>query len=136
MSSRVVVAALALALIIGAGAYWISSDGSFLPEAEPRFQVSPSSLSFDSVPMFKFSSNAAVVTNISDEVVVIDSMSIDAPFQARTGRLTLQPGQSVQLPVTFAPRELGPATGKFTVTSGDESHVVALAAESTGLPSI
>jgi hypothetical protein len=135
--NRIVVAALALALVVGAGAFWIySGGGSLLAEAEPRFQVSPVALTFDTVPVFDRSSNSVIVTNMSDDVLVIDGLAVDAPFRTRTGRIALQPGESQQLPVSFAPEKAGPVTGSFRVSAGDEEQVVSLAAEATGLPSI
>ena len=135
--NRIVVAALALALAVGAGAFWIySGGGSLLAEAEPRFQLSPAALTFDTVPVFDHSSNSVVVTNISEEILVIDGLTVDAPFRTRTGRLTLKPGESQQLPVSFAPKKAGPVTGSLRVAAGDEEQLVSLAAAATGLPSI
>jgi hypothetical protein len=105
MSSRVLVPVLAAAALAAALGVWaVLGRGSAL-------QVSPESVDFGAVALGSEGRQIVIATNLGSEPIEIERMAAEAPFRISHGNLSLAPGQSAELVLTFRPGESGIAEG-------------------------
>ena len=84
-----------------------------------QLTVKPLSLPFGNITVLKPSSDQVMLTNSGTEDVAISSVSISGTGFGETGgaSVTLTPGQSLPVNVTFDPKNTGTFTGTLTITS-------------------
>ena len=96
-------------------------------DAEPYVAgtVSPLALTFTDVPINRSEEMTVTVENTGtlNFTPEIDTSNLPAEFTV-TGNQFLQPGESVNLTVTYTPTDEGPHSGSFTVTIGDQVFTV------------
>ncbi|MCW5809024.1 MAG: choice-of-anchor D domain-containing protein, partial [Deltaproteobacteria bacterium] len=95
----------------------------------------PGALDFGSVVTGAAATRQLAVANFASDPLTISSLSATGPFLV-TGApalpRTLQPGESVQLEIAFAPSSAGPATGALTIASDDPNGASVVALSGVG----
>jgi hypothetical protein len=103
----------------------------------PAIQVSSTTLQFGSVPIGGNAQQSLTVTSTGTAALDISALSASGNgFSAKMPALplSLQPGQSLTLPVTFGPKQAGAETGKLVIGSdaaGSSSVAVSLVGSGT-----
>ncbi len=85
--------------------------------------ASPASVSFGPVPFGQQSATAVTISDVGNLPMTISGFSAPTvPFGTPVpvpARITLGPGDTAVLPVTFTPQSLGTARGSYTLTASD-----------------
>jgi hypothetical protein len=103
----------------------------------PAMQVSSTTLQFGSVPIGGNAQQSLTVTSTGTAPLDINALSASGNgFSAKAPALplSLRPGQSLTLPVTFGPKKAGAETGKLVIGSdaaGSSSVAVSLVGSGT-----
>jgi len=120
----------------GAGA---SSSDSATGTGSPatgqgQLSVSPASLAFGNVNVSGSSSKSVAISNSGTSNVTISSVSISGAGLNASGLsgVTLNPGQTTSLSVTFAPAASGSVTGGVTLLSNAKNSPISIALSGTG----
>ena len=98
-------------------------------------QLSVASLQFGNVTLGSSGQQSLTITSIGSAPLALSALTVSGAgftVQAPALPLTLQPGQSVALPLTFAPSVAGNTAGQLIISSnaaGAESVLVALAGD-------
>ena len=90
------------------------------PPTSPALQVSATSLQFGSVPIGGDAQQSLTLTSTGTAPLQINALNATGgSFSAKTPALplTLQPGQTLMLPVMFGPRNSGVQTGQLLIAS-------------------
>ncbi len=87
--------------------------------------VSPTQLTYTDAAIGRSHEQTVTISNTGtlNFTPVIDTSNLPAEFTV-TGNQFLQPGESVDLTVTYTPTDEGPHSGSFTVTIGDQTFTV------------
>jgi uncharacterized protein (TIGR03382 family) len=102
----------------------------------PVLTTSPAAVAFGNVQVGQVSGAQAVtLSNTGTTALTISSASTAAPFavSAPTLPITLAPGTSTSVSVTFAPGAPGPASGSLSIVSNDPSSPTAIPLSGTGV---
>jgi predicted lipoprotein with Yx(FWY)xxD motif len=88
--------------------------------------ASPASASFGSVPLGQQHTQTVAISNTGNLPMTISAFSaptvpFGTPVPVTTG-ITLGPGDTAMLPVTFSPQSLGAVGGAYTLTASDGQH--------------
>jgi predicted lipoprotein with Yx(FWY)xxD motif len=88
--------------------------------------ASPALVSFGPVPLGQQATQTAGISNTGNLPMTISGFSaptvpFGTPVPVPTG-ITLGPGDTAVLPVTFTPQSLGAASGTYTLTASDSQH--------------
>ncbi|MFN3820765.1 MAG: choice-of-anchor D domain-containing protein, partial [bacterium] len=115
---------------------------SSFTEAVPRIRVSPLALDFGLVPVGSQRELSVNISNIGDANLTISDVQVSTPdgeggFTANfEDELVLEPGQSYELGVTFAPQEEREYRGQLIISSDDpERGAVYVDLLGEGIPS-
>ncbi len=107
----------------------------------PVASASPTSLSFaDQYVGTSSAAQTVTVSNSGTTNLVISSMSIsgantaDFSYSAPTLPITVAPGASVDIRVTFSPKATGSRAATLTIASNDSLHALSVALSGNGLP--
>jgi hypothetical protein len=90
------------------------------PPASPALQVSATALQFGSVPIGGNAQQSLTLTSNGTAPLEISALNAQgSAFSAQMPSLplTLQPGQTLTLPVTFGPKSSGAETGQLVISS-------------------
>ncbi len=100
-----------------------------------QISVSPASLAFGKVNVSSSTSQSIAISNSGTSNVTISSVSISGAGLNASGLsgVTLTPGQSTSLNVTFAPAASGSVTGGVTLLSNAENSPISIALSGTGV---
>jgi photosystem II stability/assembly factor-like uncharacterized protein len=94
----------------------------------PIFNASVESVRFGEVPLGSRATRTVVIRNLGVAPLVLTSASLTGPFTVSPAIInrTLQPGERLDLTVTFTPAGLGSATGTLTIRANDTPvpHVI------------
>jgi hypothetical protein len=129
-----------LAIVLGAllvgcvGA--VGSNGAANNSTIPGLSLSPATLSFGNVNIGSNNALTATVTNTGTSSLSISKVSISGAGFTVNGLpsgLTLSPGQTATLTVTFAPSSAGAVTGSVTITSSASSNTMVVSLSGTGV---
>ena len=104
------------------------------PSGTPALQLSATALQFGSVPIGGEAQQSVTLTSSGTAPLQISALNAtDANFSAQAPSLplTLQPGQTLSLPVKFGPRNAGVKTGKLMIAS-DAAATPSMAVNLTG----
>ncbi|MBM3329771.1 MAG: choice-of-anchor D domain-containing protein, partial [Calditrichaeota bacterium] len=94
--------------------------GSGITEGAPDIELSADSHDFGEVPLFESGAFDLTIRNVGNDVLQIAGYAVtDEAFSADLGELTLNPGGSQVVPVTFAPGEQRAYEATLTVFSDD-----------------
>jgi hypothetical protein len=105
MSRRVLLPGLAVLAVAVALSVWaLLGRGSAL-------SVAPDQVDFGAVALGTQGQQTLIATNLGDEPIEVQRIVADAPFRVSRGSLPLEPGESVELIVSFRPEASGAATG-------------------------
>lgn len=105
----------------------------------PQISVSPSSVNFGEVKETKSKTERVVISNTGEQVLEIASVTVaGAAFSALslTGS-TLDPGDTLHLPIVFSPDEIGLYEGAATISSNsneDSELIILLSGTGIELP--
>ena len=141
-SSQVVVASGGQQTTFGVSGSGQQPQQSTQPPApgSPALQLSSTTLQFGSVPIGGNAQQTLTVTSMGTAPLQIDALNATGSgFSAKTPSLplTLQPNQSLTLPVSFVPKASGSATGQLQIGSnaaGASSVMVSLVGDGTTNP--
>jgi len=104
------------------GAYY------FHQNLTPDIAITPDSLDFGSLPVGRTTTDTLTISNTGDADLTVSNITTSgAPFSVQfDGEFTLQPGESRDIAVTFAPQAEGEFNGTLTIASNDpdESELV------------
>jgi predicted lipoprotein with Yx(FWY)xxD motif len=100
----------------------VSLAGTGVP-GQGTLSASPASVSFGSVPLGQQHTQTVTITNTGNLPMTISRFSaptvpFGTPVPVPTG-ITLNGGDTAELPVTFTPQSKGAVSGTYTVTAGD-----------------
>jgi hypothetical protein len=98
--------------------------------------ATPSTLSFGDVTTGSSSARSVTVANAGASAISVSNVSISGPGFSASGvpaGLTLAPGQTAALTVTFAPSSAGAVTGKVTVTDQSSPNPMAINLSGNGV---
>ena len=90
------------------------------PPTSPALQVSATTLQFGSVPIGGDAQQSLTLTSTGTaplEISALNAQGGDFSAQTPSFPLTLQPGQTLALPVKFGPKTSGAKTGQLTISS-------------------
>ena len=102
----------------------------------PRIEVAPASLAFGSLFVAAAKSETVLVRNSGTDRLTVGSVSATpGDYVAGVGSLSLAPGETRAVPVTFSPRGVGALPGTLELTSNDPaSPLVVVTLDGEGLP--
>lgn len=103
--------------------------------ASAAWQVTPTSLSFGTIPLQTTQTFPATIKNTGNASVTVGSVSISNAEWTTTGLAsgtTLAPGQVLSFAVVFDPTIAGNATGTLQVSSSSTSSVLTMSLAGTG----
>lgn len=129
--SRLSVFAAAVAFLVVSGCAGATGEGS-----GSNLTVDPPVVSFGDVSTGGSSTRSVTVTNVGAAKVSVSNVSISgAGFRASLMPvgLTLAPGDSVPLGLTFAPSSIGQVTGTVTITENVSSIPLAITLYGNGV---
>lgn len=111
-----IVTAQDAAVIVG-----VNEGEVVIPDPEPLISVYPSSYDFPNTSAsIGQSSKTLVVKNDSDATAFIRHITMNGPFfQSNNGKSKLDPGEFVQLTITYRPQSLGEHTGALNIDIGE-----------------
>jgi hypothetical protein len=119
----------------GSVAVPLAGTGTTAPPTQGTLTVSPSSLAFGSVTIGTSSQQTVNVSNSSTVAVIISGVTASGAGFSQSGMtlpLTLSPGQSGTITVTFAPQTSGSASGTLNVASNATNGSVNVALSGAG----
>ncbi len=105
------------------------------PPTQGTLTVSPTSLAFGSVLIGSKASQTVTLSNASTAAVIVSKLAATGTGYSQSGPvlpLTLAPGQTATVTVTFAPQTAGSATGGLQITSNATNASVSVALTGTG----
>jgi hypothetical protein len=129
-----ILAMLLGSLLIGCVGAVGSSDTT--SSSIPGLSLTPATLSFGNVNTGSNNALTATVTNTGTSSLSISKVSIAGAGFTVSGLpsgLTLSPGQTATLTVTFAPSSAGAVTGSVTITSSASSNTMVVSLSGTGV---
>ncbi|MSS72293.1 MAG: choice-of-anchor D domain-containing protein [Candidatus Latescibacteria bacterium] len=102
----------------------------------PRTRLSATTLDFGEVGMEKASRLPVILFNDGDADLVVSQVVSEHPmFAVSDGALTVPPGASAMLTVTYSPYWLVPVTGRILLKTNDPGHLqIDLGVSGTGVP--
>ena len=99
----------------------------------PEIEVTPQQLSFGEVPVGAMKRLRLRATNTGNGDLTISALSTEPPFFATQVDGVVRPGESVDIPIAYAPGEDGAHTGELTVMSdAREAPMVTVALAGSG----
>lgn len=119
---RCLIVLACLAPVILAGGCFPDVDPG--PEPSPRLTVSPDSLSFSTVDVGELT-EPLTLTNIGTDTLTIEAFALEGSgafhIDDAATELVLEPDESTELIVIYAPEAAGPVEGELLVTSNDRT---------------
>jgi len=87
----------------------------------PIFDASVEAVSFGEVPLGSRATRTVVIRNLGVATLVLTNATLSGPFtlSPTLSNRTLQPGERLDLTLTFTPAALGSATGTLTLRAND-----------------
>jgi hypothetical protein len=125
--------AVTLAALLSSGCVGLTGSGG---DGGSSLTATPSSIGFGDVSAGSQSFRSVTVTNTGAAGVSVGNVAIAGPGFSASGvpaGLTLAPGETVALSVTFAPAGAGAVTGKVTVVEQPFPHTLGIALSGTGV---
>ena len=90
------------------------------PEPAPKLQFTPSSIGFPETEIGSSSSKTVAIKNVGTAAAYIRAITINAPFSQRNnGEINLEPGETVNMTLTFTPQVVGIQSGTLSIGIGD-----------------
>ncbi len=110
------------------GCAGLANTSNANPAPQEAVQISPSNITFESVPVGQKATQIATLTNTRNETVTITQLASTAVEFAASGLptpLTIRSGQSARFQVTYSGTKSGSASGTLTAMTshGGSSHV-------------
>ncbi len=111
------------------GCAGLANTSNANPTPQEAVQISPSNITFESVPVGQKATQAATITNTGNETVTITQLTSTAVEFTASGLatpLTIRSGQSARFQVTYTGAKSGSASGTLTAMTsrgGSSSHV-------------
>ncbi len=99
---------------------FVAMDGTGVDEdPAPRIQVSPANLEFGSVVLGKSQTRRVSIRNGGDDPLTLTALLAPANFAVPTRSRQIQPGEKLDLPVSFSPGKQGAVSGALRIFSND-----------------
>lgn len=120
--------------------YWV--DVVFTASQQPttpQLTLSSSSLNFGSVAVNSSATQSLTLTSTGTAPLTVNAISLSgAAFKVVAGTLpvTLNPNQTLTVPVTFTPTAAGSASGQLTIASNASAAVVSLSGTGASNPQL
>jgi len=109
-------------------------SGIGIRPATPVIDVEGDVLSFGSVTVGLEETRGLVISNIGSSTLEISAIALTGDYRTALSTLTIAAGDSILLPIVFAPSETGGAEGTLTLTSNDgEMPNLEIALAGTGI---
>ena len=90
------------------------------PEPAPKLQFTPSSIGFPETEIGSSSSKTVAIKNVGTAAAYIRAITINAPFSQRNnGEINLEPGETLNMTLTFTPQVVGIQSGTLSIGIGD-----------------
>lgn len=115
-----------LLLLAACSEYELAPGTEHLGLPAPDIEVVPASLNFTTVEVGCEAAQVVTITNVGEAPLVVDETALegDAGFGADVVVTTLEPGDSVQLEVRYAPESPGSGRATVVVRSNDPDEAV------------
>jgi hypothetical protein len=126
-----------LTISSNANATTVSLSGTGVTAPEPHLTVSPASLSFGNVTLNSAATEAITLKSTGTAPVTVKWAGISGTgyaVSASTFPVSLNPGASLTLQVTFDPRTTGASTGSLTIRSNANPMTVGLSGTGVTAP--
>lgn len=95
------------------------------PEPAPKLKFTPSSIGFPETEIGSSSSKTVAIKNVGTAAAYIRAITINAPFSQRNnGEINLEPGETLNMTLTFTPQVVGIQSGTLSIGIGDYSESV------------
>ena len=90
------------------------------PEPAPKLRFTPSSIGFHVTEIGNSSSKTVAIKNVGTAAAYIRAITINAPFSQRNnGEINLEPGETLNMTLTFTPQVVGIQSGTLSIGIGD-----------------
>ena len=123
-------------LVSGCGSTGATTPTPGPNPGSPSVSVAPSSLTFSSVTVGTSSSQTVTVTNNGSADLVVSSVTLTGAgfsMSPLTFPLTITPGSSRAITVTFAPQSAGTVNGSATISSNGSATPTVFSMQGTGV---
>jgi Abnormal spindle-like microcephaly-assoc'd, ASPM-SPD-2-Hydin len=114
----------------------VTGTGVPLPVSTYLLSASSTSLSFGSVSMGSSSSQSVSISNTGNSSVTISQISLSGTGFSDTGvtlPVAIAAGQSITVPITFAPTAAGASSGSMTVVSNATNSPMTISLSASGM---
>ena len=109
---------------------------SITVQAERKMEVTPTALNFSNVAVVETKSDIVKVTNVGNAVININNLSLEnGVFSTSLSESKVEPGKSLEIPVSFEPNEGKQYQQEFLIKSNADQPEIKIALSGTGIAS-
>jgi subtilisin family serine protease len=109
---------------------------SITVQAERKMEVTPTALNFSNVAVGETKSDIVKVTNVGNAVININNLSLEnGVFSTSLSESKVEPGKSLEIPVSFEPNEGKQYQQEFLIKSNADQPETKIALSGTGIAS-